>query len=50
MRWSAVSGSTQPVMGWFSPGFGKKEPATTLLGEVRCDGPTKYETTLQFLP
>lgn len=48
LTWSAVRGATNPVLGWYSPGFGEKEPSTTLIGEGRCRGYHRYATTLRF--
>lgn len=32
LRWSAHRGEADPILGWYSAGFGQKEPATLLLG------------------
>jgi hypothetical protein len=32
LRWSAFRGSTDPVLGWYSPAFGEKLPTTSLIG------------------
>lgn len=32
LAWSAHRGETDPPLGWYSPGFGRKQPATSLLG------------------
>lgn len=32
LAWRAHRGSTDPVLGWYSRGFGRREPATTLVG------------------
>ncbi|HEX6528080.1 MAG TPA: alginate lyase family protein, partial [Streptosporangiaceae bacterium] len=32
LRWSLHRGETDPVLGWYSPGFGRRVPAWTLLG------------------
>jgi hypothetical protein len=48
--WSLVRASTQPVLGWYSKGFGEKEPTTTVLGEGVCHGSERFETALQFDP
>src|SRR5262249_9700945 len=32
LLWSAVEGSHQPVLGWYSPRFGDRVPSTTLVG------------------
>jgi hypothetical protein len=48
MRWSLVRGSSDPVLGWYSAGFGHKEPATALVGEGDITGPGQRVTTLRF--
>ncbi|HEX4082042.1 MAG TPA: heparinase II/III-family protein, partial [Acidimicrobiales bacterium] len=32
LTWKAHRGSTGPVLGWYSAGFGQKQPTTTLVG------------------
>jgi hypothetical protein len=32
LRWSLHRGEAEPPLGWYSPGFGRKEPAATLVG------------------
>jgi hypothetical protein len=32
LTWEAWRGNTMPIAGWYSPGFGRREPATTLWG------------------
>ena len=34
--WSAHRGETDPIAGWHSPGFGRREPAITLVGRGVC--------------
>ena len=46
--WSLARGSTNPVLGWYSKGFGEKEPSTTVLGEGVCGGHDEFETIVQF--
>jgi Heparinase II/III-like protein/Heparinase II/III N-terminus len=48
LAWTTARGVTDPVLGWYSSGFGEKEPATTLLGEGLCRGHARYATALQF--
>jgi len=38
LSWSAHRGSTEPPRGWYSDGFGRREPTWMLLGEGRCGG------------
>jgi Heparinase II/III-like protein/Heparinase II/III N-terminus len=49
-EWRVVRGSSDPVLGWYSPRFGEKVPAPTLLGEGRIDGAGSLETQLEFGP
>ena len=32
LTWSAHRGQSDPPLGWYSPGFGRRVPATTLVG------------------
>ncbi len=50
LTWSLVRGSTDPELGWYSSGFGDKEPTTTVLGEGVCCVNQRLETLLQFGP
>ena len=36
LRWSLHRGETDPILGWYSPGLGRRVPAFTLLGSGRC--------------
>jgi len=47
-RWSVFRGSPDPVLGWYSPRFGEKQPATTLLGEDSCTGRVELTSVLRF--
>ncbi|HWD06490.1 MAG TPA: alginate lyase family protein [Amycolatopsis sp.] len=46
LTWTAHRGEQDPPLGWYSPGFGRREPATTLIGA----GPAApiVTTTLKF--
>lgn len=35
LQWTAHRGETEPLLGWYSAGFGRKEPTTTLVGTGR---------------
>jgi hypothetical protein len=48
LAWSVVRGSTEPILGWYSTGFGQKEPATTVLGQGVCTGADELTTVLEF--
>ncbi|WP_037360081.1 heparinase II/III family protein [Amycolatopsis orientalis] len=47
LAWTAHRGETNPPLGWYSPGFGRREPATTLIGSGPVTGPL---TTVLRLP
>ncbi|MFI0264075.1 alginate lyase family protein [Streptomyces sp. NPDC017056] len=42
------SGGGHPMLGWYSPGFGRKEPTTTLVGTGFSDGGQGFATVLRF--
>ncbi|PXY37850.1 heparinase II/III family protein [Prauserella flavalba] len=48
LRWSTHRGETEPPLGWYSPGFGIREPAVTLLGTGTAEPSTGLATTLRF--
>ncbi|NSC25102.1 heparinase [Streptomyces albus subsp. chlorinus] len=58
LRWRAHRGETAPsphpssggypVLGWYSPGFGRKEPSTTLVGTGFAGGAEGFTTVLRF--
>ncbi|KPC76113.1 heparinase [Streptomyces sp. NRRL WC-3753] len=48
LSWRAHRGETNPPLGWYSPGFGRKEPATTLVGTGFTDGAREFTTVLAF--
>ncbi|WP_369374455.1 alginate lyase family protein [Streptomyces sp. cg36] len=48
LRWRAHRGESEPPLGWYSPGFGRKEPATTLVGTGFADGAREFTTVLGF--
>ncbi|UFQ13996.1 MULTISPECIES: heparinase II/III family protein [Streptomyces] len=48
LSWRAHRGETEPPLGWYSAGFGRKEPATTLLGTGVTDGAEGFTTVLRF--
>jgi hypothetical protein len=52
LRWSAHTGETDPILGWYSARFGERVPATTLLGEgvlaVAPGANLELCTSLQF--
>ena len=46
VAWTCVRGLTQPVMGWYSAGFGRKQPAWSIVGETTCRGRLELVTSL----
>ncbi|MER7986326.1 alginate lyase family protein [Streptomyces noursei] len=48
LRWRAHRGETAPPLGWYSAGFGRREPATTLVGTGFADGAEGFTTVLRF--
>ncbi|MET8545186.1 alginate lyase family protein [Kitasatospora sp. NPDC004799] len=48
LSWRAHRGESDPPLGWYSPGFGRKEPATTLVGTGVADGAQAFTTLLGF--
>ncbi|WP_211330276.1 heparinase II/III family protein [Prauserella muralis] len=49
LAWSAHRGEQNPPLGWYSPSFGVREPATTLAGAGSTEpGVTTFATTLRF--
>ncbi len=49
LRWSMHRGETDPIMGWYSCGLGRRTPAVTLIGEGRSDPARPFVTRLEFL-
>ena len=48
LEWSAHRGETDPILGWYAPAYGRKEPTTTLIGRGTVATAT-FPTTLSFL-
>ncbi|WP_028806268.1 heparinase II/III family protein [Streptomyces sp. 303MFCol5.2] len=48
LSWRAHRGESDPPLGWYSPGFGRKEPTTTLVGTGFTDGAAGFTTVLRF--
>ncbi|MFS8197666.1 alginate lyase family protein [Streptomyces sp. CWNU-52B] len=55
LSWRAHRGESDPPLGWYSAGFGRKEPATTLIGtgttgnaSELTDGAQEFTTVLRF--
>ena len=49
LRWSLHRGETDPILGWYSPGLGRRVPAFTLLGFGRWPSDGPLATRLEFL-
>ena len=49
LRWTLHRGQMDPILGWYSPGLGRRVPAFTLLGCGRCAPGTPLATRLEFL-
>ena len=49
LRWSLHRGETDPILGWYAPGLGRRVPAFTLLGRGRCLPGIPLITRLEFL-
>jgi hypothetical protein len=49
LRWSLHRGETNPIMGWYSRGFGRRVPAITLLGCGHCVPGMPLISRLEFL-
>ena len=49
LQWSLHRGETDPILGWYSPGLGRRVPAFSLLGCGRCVPGAPLATRLEFL-
>jgi heparinase II/III-like protein len=48
LRWSLHSGESDPILGWYAHGLGRRVAAYTLLGRGRCAPDTPFATRLAF--
>ncbi|WP_221359668.1 heparinase II/III family protein [Streptomyces beigongshangae] len=48
LDWRAHRGESDPPLGWYSPGFGRREPATALVGTGFAGGAREFTTVLGF--
>ncbi|MCQ9132365.1 heparinase II/III family protein [Streptomyces hilarionis] len=48
LSWTAHRGESAPPLGWYSAGFGRREPATTLVGAGFTDSTEGFTTVLGF--
>ncbi len=49
LRWSMHRGETNPILGWYSRGLGRRTPAVSLIGQGRSDPARPFVTRLEFL-
>jgi hypothetical protein len=49
LRWSMHRGEIEPILGWYSPGLGRRVPAVTLIGRGRSVPDERLITRLEFL-
>jgi hypothetical protein len=49
LRWSLHRGETDPILGWYSPGLGRRVHAFTLVGRGRYAPGAPLATRLEFL-
>ena len=49
LRWSLHRGESDPILGWYSSGLGRRVPSVTLLGRGRCVPGTPLATRLEFV-
>jgi len=49
LRWSLHRGETDPILGWYSSGLGRRTAAFTLIGCGRSAPQTPLTTRLEFL-
>ena len=50
LEWQAHRGETAPPLGWYSPGFGRRVPAWTLIGRGALAPGDRLRTALHFPP
>lgn len=50
LAWTAHRGEDDPVLGWYSPRFGERVPATSLIGAGRLEGVLELCTVLDLAP
>ena len=49
LDWSLIRGATDPVLGWYSPAFGQKVPATDVIGTGFATADSPLRTRLAFM-
>jgi hypothetical protein len=48
MTWQAVSGTKDPLLGWYSPSYDVVVPAITLVGNARVGESSNLRTTIRL--
>ena len=48
LEWSVHRGATDPIVGWYSPGLGRREPAAVLVGTVVAKRDLLLITRMEF--
>jgi len=48
LRWTAHRGEEESALGWYSPGFGRRVPTTSLIGTGELGPEGRLESTLSF--
>ncbi len=48
LDWSLVKGQTEPILGWYAYGLGRRTPAFTLVGQGRSAPHVTFSTRLAF--
>ncbi|WP_439392914.1 alginate lyase family protein [Bradyrhizobium sp. PMVTL-01] len=48
MNWRAVSGTKDPLLGWYSPSYDVVVPTITLVGDARVGNSCNLRTTIRF--
>jgi hypothetical protein len=49
LRWSLHRGETEPILGWYSSGLGRRVPSFTLVGTGQSEPAELLSTRLEFL-
>ncbi|MGE5292923.1 MAG: alginate lyase family protein [Micromonosporaceae bacterium] len=49
LQWTLHRGETDPILGWYSPGLGRRVPAFTILGSGRCAAGAPLISRLEFV-
>jgi hypothetical protein len=48
LTWTAHHGGDNPLLGWYSPRFGRKVPSTTLIGTGKLTPDQSAVSTFRF--